>query len=359
MALHTLHIQNLRIIEHLELSLARDATLFYGENGAGKTSILEAIDFLSRGRTFRSRNLGPILRNESKEIIVSGKVIEGERTTTLGIQKSADEIKLHCDQQKIQSIATHASYLPVITIHPDSHMLIQGGARNRRNYLDWSAFHVKPEFLKEWRKFNKCLRQRNHILRSSKEKLHELPAWTKEFGNISKIIDQTRSRIFNEISGIFEEFISKLLPECKLELMYQKGWPKQQTLEEALEAARVNELKYKTTRWGPQRADIKITLGQHNVNQAASRGQQKLIAASLLLAQIKHLQQHSARNCVVLLDDIRAELDNNHAHALFAALQSLKCQVFLSAIEPDDVNLSGWENAKMFHVKQGKCELSS
>ena len=359
MALHTLYIQNLRIIEHLELSLAQDATLFYGENGAGKTSILEAIDFLSRGRTFRSRNLGPILRNESEQIIVSGTVIEGERTTTLGIQKSVDEIKLHCDQQKIQSIATHASYLPVITIHPDSHMLIQGGARYRRNYLDWSAFHVKPEFLKEWRRFNKCLRQRNQILRNSMEEIHELPAWTKEFSNISKIMDQTRTKVFNEIRGIFDEFSSKLLPECKLGLIYEKGWPKEQTLEKALEAARAKELKYKSTRWGPQRADIKITLDQHDANLAASRGQQKLIAASLLLAQIQHLQQHSARNCVVLLDDIRAELDKHHAHALFAALQSLKCQVFLSAIEPDDINLCGWENAKMFHVKQGKCKLSS
>lgn len=359
MALHTLYIQNLRIIEHLELSLARDATLFYGENGAGKTSILEAIDFLSRGRTFRSRNIGPILRNKSKQIIARGKVVEGEQTATLGIQKSADEIKLHCDQQKTQSIATHASYLPVITIHPDSHMLIQGGARYRRNYLDWSAFHVKPDFLKEWRKFNKCLRQRNHILRNSTEKILELPAWTKEFSNSSKAMDQTRLRIFNEIAPIFDEFSSKLLPECKLELSYLKGWPKQQTLEEALEAVRAKELKYKTTRLGPQRADIKITLDQHDANQAASRGQQKLIAISLLLAQIQHLQKHSARNCIVLLDDIKAELDKQHAHAVFAALQSLKCQVFLSAIEPDDIDLSGWENTKMFHVKQGKCKLSS
>ena len=359
MTLHTIYIKNLRIIEHLELSLAQDATLFYGKNGAGKTSILEAIDFLSRGRTFRSHNLSPILRNESRQIIVSGKVVDGESTTTLGIQKSADETKLHCDQQKIQSIATHASYLPVIAIHPDSHMLVQGGARYRRNYLDWSAFHVKPEFLQEWRKFNKCLRQRNHVLRNSTEKLPELPAWTKEFSAISNIMDQTRLRIFEEIKSIFDGFSSKLLPECQLELKYQKGWPNQQTLEDALDAARVKELKYKATRWGPQRADIKITLDQHDAKLAASRGQQKLIAASLLLAQIQHLQQHNARNCVVLLDDIRAELDQQHAHALFAALQSLKCQVFLSAIEPEDINLSGWEKAKMFHVKQGKCTLSS
>ena len=359
MALHSLNIRNFRIIEQVELYLAQNVTLFYGENGAGKTSILEGIDFLSRGRTFRSRNLDPILRNKSNQVTVSGKVVEGGRITTLGIQKSAKELTLHCDQQKINSISTHASYLPVVSMHPDSHMLIQGGARFRRNYLDWSAFHVKPEFLKEWRKFNKCLRQRNQILRNGAGKINELLAWTQEFSNISETINRTRSDIFSDFNTIFDDFSAKLLPECKLEMSYEKGWPNSYSLTEALNAAHIKERKTGTTRWGPQRADIKIKLNQKEAHSTASRGQQKLIAVSLLLAQIKHLQMHSTRNCVVLLDDVHADLDQHHTDALFAALQSLKCQVLLSSIDPRDINLSGWESAKMFHVKQGKCEPSS
>ena len=140
----------------MELSLAKDATVFFGENGAGKTSILEGIDFLSRGRTFRSRTLNPLLRNNTEQITINGKIVDRELITTLGIQKSLKEIKLHCNEEKVNNISTHASYLPVVSMHPDSHQLVQGGAKYRRNYIDWSAFHVKREYLQTWRNFNKC-----------------------------------------------------------------------------------------------------------------------------------------------------------------------------------------------------------
>lgn len=357
MALHTLLAQNFRIIEHLELSPAESATLFCGENGAGKTSILEAIDFLSRGRTFRSHLLTPLLRTGNDTTIVSGKVVDAHFTTHLGIQKSVAQTVLHCDQQKVESISNHASYLPVACMHPDSHQLVQGGARYRRSYLDWSAFHVKPGFLHAWRKYNKCLRQRNYVLRQGANKAKELKGWTEEIDIIANVINRTRLKIFDEISPIFEHYSSKLLPECKISLVYLRGWSNKLSLQEALEQARSQELQTKTTRWGPQRADLKISLNDQDAALAASRGQQKLIVASLLLAQIDHLQMSSNRKCVVLLDDIRAELDNEHAHALIAALQALHCQIFLSAIEPEQVDLQGWGKTKVFHVKQGKCKL--
>lgn len=357
MTLHTLLVQNLRIIEHLELALADDATLFYGENGAGKTSILEAIDFLSRGRTFRTRRLVPLLRRGSESITVSGKIVESDYTTHLGIQKSANETVLHCNQQNVETISNHASYLPVVCMHPDSHQLVQGGARYRRNYLDWSAFHVKPEFLHEWRKYNKCLRQRNHVLRHGANKTKELEGWTQELGMIGECIDQSRSEIFEELMPIFDEYSAKLLPECKVSLIYVRGWPSKLSLIDALEQAHLQELQNKTTRYGPHRADIKISLNDQDAALAASRGQQKLIAAILMLAQIEHAQQNSTRKCVVLLDDVRAELDHAHAQALFVALQALKSQVLLSAIEPGQVDLQGWTKSKVFHVKHGTCEL--
>ncbi|MGI9227430.1 MAG: DNA replication/repair protein RecF [Gammaproteobacteria bacterium] len=357
MSLRTLLVKNLRIIEHLELSLAEDATLFCGENGAGKTSILEAIDFLSRGRTFRSRRLEPLLRAESKAITVSGEVFEDQLSTHLGIQKSIDKTVLHCNQQKVDSISNHANYLPVVCLHPDCHQLIQGGARYRRNYIDWSAFHVKQEFLSDWRNYSKCLRQRNQVLRQDNIMEQELSAWTTELSEAGEKIDYTRSQIFNEISPIFEDYSRKLLPECEITWVYDRGWSKEQSLQEALEQVTTQERRHKTTRRGPQRAEIKILMNKQDAAMSASRGQQKQIAACLMLAQIAHVQHANGRNCVVLLDDIRAELDQVHADALFASLQALNSQVIASAIEPKQVSLEGWTHTKLFHVKQGTCEL--
>ena len=356
MSLNTLLVNNFRIIEHLDLSLAEDATLFCGENGAGKTSILEAIDFLSRGRSFRSRRLEPLLRRDSEAITVSGEVIENQRLTHLGIRKSARETILHCNQQKVNSISNHANYLPVVCVHPDCHQLIQGGARYRRNYLDWSTFHVKPAFLTQWRNYNKSLRQRNHVLGQNPVNTKELTAWTQELGKLGDAVDSARSKIFKEITPIFDEFISKLLPECDISWIYQRGWPNQHSLQAALEQVSLQEAHHKTTRRGPHRADIKIKLNNQPAAMLASRGQQKLIAASLTLAQIKYVQNQCKRKCVVLLDDICAELDQTHANALFASLQALKSQIVASAIEPEQVNLGGWTKTRVFHVKQGTCK---
>lgn len=354
MALQTLLVQNLRIIEQLEISLADDANLFFGENGAGKTSILEAIDILSRGRSFREHRTSPLIRKQSTDLVVSGKVTTAEGSSHLGIQKAAKKTLLHCNQEKVSSISNHASYLPVLSMHPDSHQLIQGGGKYRRNYLDWSAFHVKQSFLQNWRDYTKCLKQRNQALRNHCA-VDELQVWTKQLSSLGEKVSLARLEIFQEINPIFDEYISKLLPECKISLDYYRGWADEIDLETALADAHEQELFSKATRCGPHRGDIKLFLNQQEASACASRGQQKLIAASLLLAQIEHIQLFNKQKCVVLLDDIRAELDQQHAQALIESLQKLGCQVFITAIEQAQVDLEGWDNTKVFHVKQGIC----
>ncbi len=354
MALQSLLVQKLRIIEQLDISLAVDANLFIGENGAGKTSILEAIDILSRGRSFREHRTFPLIQHHAIDLIVSGKIESSEGLTHLGIQKSAKQTVLHCNQDKVASISNHASYLPVLSMHPDSHQLIQGGGKYRRNYIDWSAFHVKHEFLQSWREYNKCLKQRNQALRNHCGE-EELLMWTKQLSSLGKLVDHARSEIFQEITPIFDKYSSKLLPECKISMNYYKGWQEGVSLEDALNDIRIQEQHTKTTRYGPHRADLKLFLNLQDAAATASRGQQKLIAACLLLAQIEHIQDSSNQKCVVLLDDIRAELDQRHARALVSALQALGCQVFITAIEAEQIDLKGWKDTKVFHVKRGVC----
>lgn len=358
MALQTLLVQNLRIIEQLNVSLSTDANLFIGENGAGKTSILEAIDVLSRGRSFRERRISPLIHRQATDLTVSGEVGLAQGIVHLGIQKSVKKTLLHCDQEKVTSISSHASYLPVLSMHPDSHQLIQGSGRHRRNYLDWSAFHVKPKFLQNWRNYNKCLRQRNQALRNHCNEA-ELLVWTKKLSGLGAEVDIARSEIFEELTPIIGKYIHKLLPECEIRVGYQRGWPEEVDLESALYEVSSQEVQRKTTRLGPHRANLKLSINQQEATTVASRGQQKLIAASLLLAQIDHIQRFNDNKCVVLLDDIRAELDQKHASALIAALQRLGCQVFITAIELDQIELQGWEDIKVFHVKQGVCEPQS
>jgi len=355
LALQTLLVQNFRIIEQLDISLAQNANLFIGENGAGKTSILEAVDVLSRGRSFREHRTATLIRRPAEDLVVSGHVTSESASTHLGIQKTAKQTTLHCNQEKVASITEHANCLPVLSMHPDSHQLIQGGGKYRRNYLDWSAFHVKQGFLKAWRAYSKCLKQRNQALRDHCDE-QQLGVWTHQISLLGEQVNIARSQIFQEVIGVFLDYIDKLLPECKISMTYKQGWPEELNLAQALHDAHERERSRKTTSYRPHRGDLKLYLNDQEASASASRGQQKLIAAALLLAQIEHVQQHSNQKCVVLLDDVRAELDQQHSTALLEALQTLGCQVLITALEREQVDLTGWQNTKVFHVKQGVCE---
>ena len=358
MQLCSLSARNFRLIEQLEIEPDPQVTLFWGQNGAGKTSILETVDFLSRGRSFRSRRLDALLRKGARTLTVSGTVHEAGVPTHLGIEKSARGRNLRCNHRKAETLSAHAARLPVVALHPDSHRLVQGGARYRRNYLDWSAFHVKPDFLPAWREYSRCLRQRNQALRQ-RGSAREIQAWTQKTAVAGERVSLARSSVIEEIKPIFSTFSCKLLPEAESGLRYYRGWPAEsQSLEAALAGARSREQRTLATHWGPHRAELALSLNRQPAAQVASRGQQKLLAMSLLLAQAAHLQAHTRRNCAVLLDDIGAELDRDHAQALVREVAALGCQAFMTALAPDDVDLQAWSQARMFHVKQGTCEPS-
>lgn len=358
MQLCSLSAHNFRLIERLEIEPGPQVTLFWGQNGAGKTSILETVDFLSRGRSFRSRRLDALLRKGARTLTVSGTVREAGVPTHLGIEKSARGRVLLCNHRKAETLSAHAARLPVVPLHPDSHRLVQGGARYRRNYIDWSAFHVKPDFLPAWREYSRCLRQRNQILRTRSSN-QEMQAWTQKTAAAGERVNIARSSIIEEIRPIFKAYSRKLLPEAESALRYSRGWPAEsENLETALVRARTRERRTLATHWGPHRAELALSLNRQPAAQVASRGQQKLLAMSLLLAQIAHLQAHTRRDCVVLLDDIGAELDRDHAGALVREVASLGCQAFMTALAPEDVDLQAWTQARMFHVKQGTCKPS-
>ena len=306
-------------------------------------------------RSFRERRIHPLLRNDTKELVVSSTIFSSDGEKHLGIQKSTKQTILHVNREKKASISGHASYLPVVSMHPDSHQLVQGGGKYRRQYIDWSAFHVKPTFLQHWRAYNKCLRQRNQALRDQCS-VAELSVWTKELSEYAQHVDTARSEIFDELKPVFTKYCRGLLPEAEVSVSYHRGWTQELSLEEALFEISDQERQTKTTRLGAHRADLKLFLNGQKAAATASRGQQKLLAACLILAQIEHFQLTSSQSCVVLLDDIRAELDQKHAKALLTALQKLGCQVFITSIDQAQVDLSGWQDVKVFHVKQGVCK---
>lgn len=333
-----------------------------GENASGKTSLLEAVYFLLTGRSFRSHKVENIIANKSAErsFILYGQTrVEGEvnRNCSIGIKKSVTgKSIIKVDQQIIQSASELVKISPVIIIDPSSFELLVGGPGTRRKFMDWGVFHVEHSFSKRWSEYNYCLKQRNTLLRAVKLDLSQLKVWDHRLAILGEEIHQYRSSYAEELEVIFKEMARDFLLDEQLKLYYARGWDKDLSFEQILAKYTDRDHERRYTRYGPHRADLKLTINGTPVQDILSRGQQKLLIIAMYLSQIEYLRRKTSRRSVVLVDDIAAELDSANLSKVFCKLAALNAQVICTALNLDDVQrqLIDNETFKVFHVEHGK-----
>lgn len=348
MSLSRLSIQGVRNLEPLDLSPAPGMNWFCGPNGAGKTSILEAIYLLARGRSFRSARVARVIQQDARALTVMAH--RGDNDSRLGVERDADGWRGRIDGRDCQRISEFAARLPLTLIEPGSHALIDGGPERRRQFLDWQLFHVEHAYLSSWQRFARLLRQRNAALKARAANA-VLDALEPEFLRGAETIGRARQWLVERVSGCVSAVQSELgfrLPG-DLSLRYRTGHPVDTQLETTLREARDRDRERGFTRHGPHRAELVLTCG----GQAAaemSRGQQKLAAVVLLLAQYRLLAEGQTLAPLLLIDDPVSELDGPHLEALLAWLDKETVQTWITATSAAPLP------AQVFHVEQGRVE---
>jgi DNA replication and repair protein RecF len=255
-----------------------------------------------------------------------------------------------------------AEKLPLQVLDGDGFELVVGAPANRRRFLDWGVFHVEHGFLAAWRRFQRGLSHRNAMLRAARHNEAEWQVWTRELVMAGEALTQHRAAYFEQLTPVLRESVDTFLPEFggSVECTFRQGWSREQSLEEALEQCRVSDELRGFTQVGPQRAELRLRVGNHLAADVLSRGQQKLLACALRLAQgqlFSDLLEGSGGSVVYLIDDLPAELDAAHLAAVCARLAAIRAQVFITAIDPEPV-LCAWpaeqsKIIKMFHVERG------
>lgn len=348
--LDVLGVRNL-ISAHIEPG--EGINYFFGDNGAGKTSLLEAISILSVGRSFRSGKITTIISNDASELTVSGSVTDALRQTSssVGITRQKDSTIARIDGQNINRLSALALAVPSVAISARNHELVEGGPGERRNFLDWILFHVEHTFVHLSKRYRAALSQRNAALRSNASN-SMITVWNTELAESGEAIANYRRSICELIQERLEIFTeqmqdSKILPE----LHYRQGWAEGQSLLETLERSIDNCRRLGTTSTGPHRADIKMKVGSDEVRYVHSRGQQKLLAILLKLVQVDLYTKHHQQAPILLFDDLPSELDETAREFVFNYLQSCSVQVFLTGVEDISKTIHGVK--KTFHVKHG------
>lgn len=350
MPLHSFKCTDFRCLTSAELKLDPRYNLIFGPNASGKTSLLEAIAYLGRGRSFRGASTQELLRHGAREFVLFGRADAGAREAAVGIRNSRHGLEMHIDGDKLASAAGLAEILPLQIVDPDIHNLVAGGPEGRRRYIDWLAFHVEHGYLEHWRRFRRALKQRNAALRENAAP-ESLASWDREIAETGHEVHEARLRVLDIARPALEETGAALLGSA-VAVEYQQGWSLDKSLAAAMVSGIDRDRQLGSTQAGPHRADLKLICDERQARRLVSRGQQKLLACALVLAATETVQSHLERPLLLLLDDPAAELDSESVTRLMAAVVALGSQVIATSLDPDQVLFP--EPPKMFHVEQGE-----
>lgn len=355
MSLVSFKCSDFRCLESVDVEFSPTHNLIYGCNASGKTSILEAIAYLGRARSFRGASTRELVRHGQEQFVVIGTADNGTRKVALGIRNGKAGLEVHTDGEKSSSAAPLAEALPLQVIDPDVHDLVAGGPEGRRRYLDWVAFHVEPAYLDQWRRFRRALKQRNAALRDGARR-ELLDGWDAEFADLGEQVNAARVRMVSIVAPAIERFGEDLLGS-PVGIDYQRGWPADKSLGEAVSESIDRDLQLASTQCGPQRADLKLRYDERQARKLVSRGQQKLLACALVLAATEVVQTQLERPLLLLLDDPSAELDASSVAQLMAAVEAVGSQVIATTLHPEQPLFRA--EPALFHVEQGSVERVS
>lgn len=352
-----LDLRQFRRFDAVRFEPAAGISLLTGANGAGKTSVLEALHLLAYGRSFRGRVRDGLIREGHGALEVFAEWVEpGAATETrrIGLRHEGARWLGRLDGSDVEQLGTLCQALAVVTFEPGSHALVAGAAEGRRRFLDWGLFHVEHDSLVPWRRYNRALRQRNALLKSGRAGA-DLDAWDRELHDAAMPLDQMRERYAEALAPYVAASAAELVPGIgPIDLRYAPGWRRTElTLSDALLLARDRDRGSGFTSVGPHRAEMHIEFDQFPGRAALSRGQGKLLALSLLLGQAAHLASARGGWPIVALDDMASELDHQHQNLLVERLVRANAQVLMTGTDIPAAVRSRTSSVAVFHVEHG------
>lgn len=355
-----LEIRQFRRFVAISLAPGPGLNVITGDNGAGKTSVLEALHLMAYGRSFRGRVRDGLIRTgeAALEVFVEWRESLGTTPRKAGLRHAGQDWTGRLDGAAVAQLGDLCAALAVVSFEPGSHALVTGSADTRRRYLDWGLFHVEPDFLGLWRRYARALKQRNALLKR-RAGGSQLDAWDLELAAAGEPLSRERQRYLEALQPHFAALTSAWVPTIgATTLEYHPGWRREELpLADALLLARERDLITGFTSVGPHRADWRIGFAHLAGRESLSRGQAKLTALSALMAQAEHYAQHRGEWPIIALDDLTSELDRAHEARVLDWLRRSGAQVFVTGTEIP-ATLHATPGMLLFHVEQGTVRQS-
>tara|TARA_B100000161_G_scaffold122468_1_gene86784 strand:+ start:1532 stop:2611 length:1080 start_codon:yes stop_codon:yes gene_type:complete len=356
--LKRLWLQDFRNYSAQETVFKKGTNVIFGQNGQGKTNLLEAIYYMGSAVSFRGAPTEALIQKEADTAIIRAEIQHEDRELLVEAELSNQrQNSIAINKQKIRPIRNLVGLIPMTIFGPDDLTLVKEGPSNRRTYIDELLIRTHPKHLKQRTDLESILKQRNAFLKQQKGYLssqnqNTLTIWNEQFATLSKHWGTVRQETLEEIQDLAQRAYENLVGGTeKLEIIYNPRWL-QEGLLSLLKEAEKDEIRRGTTLIGPHRDDIEIYLDGMPARTHASQGEQRTIALSLRVAAHHLLHKIHQTKPLLLLDDVFSELDNDRTERLLHLL--VADQTFITtAIQPKIIQQN------MYHeVKEGKVLVS-
>ncbi len=348
MPISQISLTDFRNLQSTTLDFHPSINLITGDNGSGKTSLLEAIYVLCQACSFRTHHLKKAIAHGSNNFLTFGRFSDYKA----GLSKSDKKLEIRVDAETINKRSLLVNKTPINIVNADSFELIIGSPQNRRSYLDWCLFHVEPSFNENWLKFRHALRQRNRLLKSHKD-INLLDYWEEYLVEPSLILQAYRKQYCQEIADLLDTEMVDLIDDMPFRIEYQQGWKSSLSLSEALVRDRDRDIRSGFTHSGIHRDNLQILVDNYPAAEVLSRGQLKRLSLALLVAALNIVKVKSHRPMILLIDDLRAEMDDAALDKVYRNLMRLDLQLFITNIEDVVPQPLQGKDFKMFHVEHG------
>jgi len=358
--LKQLSIENCRLITQASVELSPQANLLIGDNASGKSSFLEALSILSRGRSFRPPRIQEMIRHGEQTLTVAGKIQQDDTGAEypLGISKTLTETRIRINHADIHQQAELSSHLPLTIIHPDTLEILSGGPAQRRAMLDWVAFYQSVDFHQDWKNYQRILKQRNVCLRDEQQRF-ALQHWTEQLVELQPRIHQARCDALKAMVTALDKltplFTHTGVPTLKL----YPGFPgnikpdNSESIHRFLTSRKEHEIQQGMSLYGCHRGDLSVALDGIPAARYASRGQLKMLGVALLLAQSQAITTEAQKRGIIAIDDLISELDAENQTLLYQVLRKTDQQLIVTGTQvPGNNHLIN--TGKMFHVEHGQ-----
>jgi len=352
MRLERVEILNLRCIETAELRPGAGVNWIVGGNGAGKTSVLEGLYMLARGRSFRGGSLGSVIRRGEKSIVLLGKGISDKgEPYVVGIERWAEGCRAKVNGEGINRISDLARGLPLQVVVASSYQILDRGPSFRRRLLDWGVFHVEHSYRSWYADYDRCLRQRNAAIRSRDPQFW---IWDQELVRLGQRIAAWRGKFCSAFEERFRVLAKVTEYVGNVQFRYKAGWEEGADLAECLMRVRASDFRRGYSTVGAQKADMEILWDGRPVVEVLSRGEQKLLMVVMHLALGQTIADYTGERSLMLVDDLPAELDDSRRSGLLSLLKGSAVQCFVSTVHERYIDGGLGPGDRVFHVEHGR-----